>query len=151
MLLLPTDGDLTARVALSTIFTCTYIHTDYPIFLSVLWKLEQGAALTRDRIVHMLWNEMPHLIVVEWAIYIPAQALNFRCIPVKFQVLFSNLVGIVWNGFLSGTAQHAQVKEQQGSRRRRQQPREVVPATAAAKETVVGTSATTTAAAAIER
>jgi hypothetical protein len=85
------------------VFTPVY----YPVFLTILWKLEHGFDFSMKKIGDMLWNEMPTLILAEWAIYVPAQAINFRFIPGKFQVLFSNVVGIVWNGYLSYTAQQA--------------------------------------------
>lgn len=63
-----------------------------------------------DKITNMLYHEMFTLILAEWIIYVPTQAINFRFIPLKYQVLFSNVIGIFWNGFLSATAQHAQNK-----------------------------------------
>jgi hypothetical protein len=91
------------------VFTDEFIFTPlyYPVFLTLLWKLEHGEKLSFTKIGNMLWTEMPTLILAEWIIYVPAQSLNFRYIPGKFQVLFSNVVGIVWNGYLSWTADKA--------------------------------------------
>jgi hypothetical protein len=75
--------------------------------LTLLWKLEHGEKLSFTKIGSMLWAEMPTLILAEWIIYVPTQSLNFRYVPGKFQVLFSNVVGIVWNGYLSWTADKA--------------------------------------------
>ena len=36
-----------------------------------------------------------------WALWIPAQVVNFRLVPAQFQVLFANVVGVAWNIFLS--------------------------------------------------
>lgn len=103
------------------IFTPVY----YPIFLTILWKLEHGEALSFPKIGDMLWREMPTLIMAEWAIYVPAQAVNFRYIPGKFQVLFSNVIGIAWNGYLSWTAQQAHGNHHDASMK---EPEEAQPA-----------------------
>lgn len=91
------------------VFTDEFIFTPlyYPVFLTFLWKLEHGEKLSFTKIGSMLWAEMPTLILAEWIIYVPTQSLNFRYVPGKFQVLFSNVVGIVWNGYLSWTADKA--------------------------------------------
>ena len=36
-----------------------------------------------------------------WELWVPAQCLNFLLIPVPMQVLFANMVGLVWNTYLS--------------------------------------------------
>jgi peroxisomal membrane protein 2 len=100
-------GSVAKRVFVDEfIFTPLY----YPVFLTLLWKLEHGEKLSFTKIGSMLWAEMPTLILAEWIIYVPAQSLNFRYVPGKFQVLFSNVVGIVWNGYLSWTADKASAK-----------------------------------------
>jgi hypothetical protein len=94
------------------VFTDEFIFTPlyYPVFLTLLWKLEHGEKLSFKKIGNMLWAEMPTLILAEWIIYVPTQSLNFGYVPGKFQVLFSNVVGIVWNGYLSWTADKAHAK-----------------------------------------
>jgi hypothetical protein len=96
------------------VFTDEFIFTPlyYPVFLTLLWKLEHGEKLSFTKIGSMLWAEMPTLILAEWIIYVPTQSLNFRYVPGKFQVLFSNVVGIVWNGYLSWTADKATEKDE---------------------------------------
>lgn len=39
-----------------------------------------------------------------WALWIPAQAVNFYFMPVKFQVLFTNVFELLWNAYLSFAA-----------------------------------------------
>ena len=34
-------------------------------------------------------------------VWIPAQFLNFSFIPTKYNVLFSNMIGLAWNAYLS--------------------------------------------------
>ena len=36
-----------------------------------------------------------------WALWIPAQFINFRLVPARLQVLFANVVGVAWNVYLS--------------------------------------------------
>ncbi len=40
-------------------------------------------------------------LVANWQLWIPAMFLNFRYVPAKYQVLYSNFVGFWWNIFLS--------------------------------------------------
>ena len=43
------------------------------------------------------------LVVANWVLWFPAQFINFALVPFKYQVLFSNLVSVIWNGYLSWT------------------------------------------------
>mmetsp|Transcript_47508 Transcript_47508/g.70722 ORF Transcript_47508/g.70722 Transcript_47508/m.70722 type:complete len:219 (-) Transcript_47508:149-805(-) len=73
-------------------------------FLSSLWTLE---GLPGADILAMLKKEVPAMLVANWALWVPAQVVNFRFVPSKYQVLFSNVVALVWNGYLSYTSQKA--------------------------------------------
>jgi hypothetical protein len=44
---------------------------------------------------------VPDIIVANWFLWIPAMTINFSMIPLKFQVLFGNVVALVWNVYLS--------------------------------------------------
>jgi Mpv17 / PMP22 family len=70
-----------------------------PSFMGLLWLLEgQGSAQT---IARRLWDVTPDLIVSGWKLWIPSMAVNFSVVPLKYQVLFSNVVSLFWNVFLS--------------------------------------------------
>merc|ERR1711957_9449 len=69
-----------------------------PTFMLNLMILE-GRPLSE--ILEKLKNDMPETLLANWALWIPAMFLNFRFIPIKWQVLFSNFVGFVWNIYLS--------------------------------------------------
>lgn len=69
-----------------------------PSFLSMLWKLEGN---TNENIWKMVKNECPTIIVTEWAMWIPTMLVTFKYVPVKFQVLVVNVVGVVWNTYLA--------------------------------------------------
>ena len=72
-----------------------------PTFLSGLWLLE---GKTAEQILQALQHTVPTAIVANWALWVPAQAINFRFVPGKYQVLFSNIAGFIWNTYLSYTA-----------------------------------------------
>ena len=52
-------------------------------------------------IITRLQNDLPNAIIVGWAMWIPSMAFMFKFVPGKYQVLFSNGVGLVWNTYLS--------------------------------------------------
>jgi hypothetical protein len=86
-----------------------------PAFLSCLTILEQvipdpdeGDTPRNDRsegLNSRLWtrlrNDVPEALVVGWSMWIPSMAFMFAFVPGKFQVLYSNGVGFVWNSYLS--------------------------------------------------
>lgn len=43
----------------------------------------------------------PEAIVMGWKIWVPSMAVMFAVVPSKYQVLYSNCVGFVWNAYLS--------------------------------------------------
>jgi len=47
------------------------------------------------------YEDLPSLLVANWALWIPAQMINFRFVPLPFQVLYSNVVSLLWNTYLS--------------------------------------------------
>jgi len=54
-----------------------------------------------SHISNRLRNDVPDAIVVGWKIWIPSMTIMFAFIPGKFQVLYSNCIGFVWNAYLS--------------------------------------------------
>jgi FtsH-binding integral membrane protein len=52
-------------------------------------------------IVQRLAASMPSVLVANWGLWTPAQIVNFRFVPGKFQVLYSNVVALLWNVYLS--------------------------------------------------
>jgi len=53
----------------------------------------------------VLMTKVPSTVVASWLLWVPAQLVNFAFIPGKFQVLFSNGAGFVWNAYLSWKTQ----------------------------------------------
>mmetsp|Transcript_55275 Transcript_55275/g.160133 ORF Transcript_55275/g.160133 Transcript_55275/m.160133 type:complete len:187 (-) Transcript_55275:391-951(-) len=94
-------------------FTWTPIFT--AIWLSSLWYLE-GTSTTE--ISTTLQREYMGIMYANWLLWIPAQFANFRLIPLKFQVLFVNMVELAWNAFLSFTATGKGEDEEKGNSRK---------------------------------
>lgn len=67
-------------------------------FLSWLWTLEGEPPATLPT---KLKENVPAIVVANWSLWIPAQAVNFYAVPVKYHVLFSNFVALLWNAYLS--------------------------------------------------
>ena len=40
-------------------------------------------------------------LLLNWKIWVPCQLVNFRFVPQNYQVLFANMVALVWNTGLS--------------------------------------------------
>jgi len=73
-----------------------------PLFMINLMMLEgQPAVQVQD----MLIEKVPSTLMINWILWIPAQVINFSLIPGKYQVLFSNFVGFLWNAILSWKTQ----------------------------------------------
>lgn len=70
-------------------------------FLSLLWTWEGESP---SNLGPRLQENIPSIVVANWALWIPAQAVNFHFVPVKFHVLFSNFIALAWNVYLSYTS-----------------------------------------------
>ncbi|KAL7515793.1 hypothetical protein ACHAWX_000870, partial [Stephanocyclus meneghinianus] len=46
-------------------------------------------------------HEIPESVVVGWKIWVPSMTVMFAFVPNKYQVLYSNCVGFIWNAYLS--------------------------------------------------
>jgi hypothetical protein len=56
-------------------------------------------------------NDVPDAILVGWSMWIPSMAIMFAVVPGKFQVLYSNCIGFVWNAYLSWRTHEGEVVE----------------------------------------
>jgi len=73
-----------------------------PAFIAIFFT----SALTLEgknfnEIMTKLKKEWVPTVQANWSIWTPAQFINFRFIDPKYQVLFSNCVGVIWNIYLS--------------------------------------------------
>jgi len=72
-----------------------------PTFMVSLHTLEGEAAPLR-KAQHQWWPA----VCANWQLWVPAQVINFRFVPVPWQVLFANGVALVWNVYLSAASHH---------------------------------------------
>ena len=70
-------------------------------FMTSLSALENGRDTDLREIKEKLNNDWWDIIKTNWAVWVPAQAVNFGFIPPQYQVLFSNFIGLQWNIYLS--------------------------------------------------
>ena len=54
-------------------------------------------------------RDSPEAIYMGWKIWVPSMAVMFSVVPSKYQVLYSNCVGFVWNGYLSWKTHEGEV------------------------------------------
>ena len=102
------------------VFMDQFVFTPFylPLWLVSLWSLEElteepklkGAdtndssapsADLKNAYPQRLVETLPDLMIANWSLWVPVMGLNFRFVPVKYQVLCSNLVALIWNMYLS--------------------------------------------------
>ena len=81
-------------------------------FLSLLWTWEGESPSTLGP---RLQENVPSIVVANWALWIPAQTINFHFVPVKYHVLFSNFVALAWNAYLSYTSHESKPRKEEDS------------------------------------
>lgn len=69
-----------------------------PAFMTSLMLLE---GKDMDTIPVVLQRDLPDVVLSNWSLWIPAMFVNFRFVPVQWQVLYSNCIGLGWNVYLS--------------------------------------------------
>lgn len=79
-----------------------------PAWLVSLWILEHTSWLGKDKqlddertIPTKLYEMAPGIIQANWSFWIPVMSVNFGFVPVKYQVLFSNVASLLWNAYMS--------------------------------------------------
>ncbi|KAG7368988.1 Mpv17 / PMP22 family protein [Nitzschia inconspicua] len=90
-----TVSTVTKRLVLDQLF---FAPLFCPSFMGLLWLLE---GLDLPTIWTKLREVTPTIIVANWFLWIPAMAVNFSRVPLKYQVLFGNVVALAWNIYLS--------------------------------------------------
>ena len=93
-------GQISKRVALDQ-FVWTPVF--FVIWLGGFWSMEAGD-VNIPKLQQQMTDHLPEVMVANWILWIPAQYLNFYACPVKFQVLFVNVIELAWNAYLSFAA-----------------------------------------------
>jgi len=75
----------------------------FVIWLGGFWSMEANE-VNLSHLQEQLTTSLPDIMVANWILWIPAQYINFYACPVKFQVLFVNLIELGWNCYLSFAA-----------------------------------------------
>ena len=94
------------------VFTPVYI----PVLMGLLWGMEGNAPA---KIPKMIGEEFWNIMIFDWCVYVPVQLVNFRYVPVKYQVLVINVCGVGWNTFVSWRASHQQNKQEEDGEKRK--------------------------------
>eukprot|EP00123_Amoebidium_parasiticum_P021436 comp6722_c0_seq1/m.2496 comp6722_c0_seq1/g.2496 ORF comp6722_c0_seq1/g.2496 comp6722_c0_seq1/m.2496 type:complete len:247 (-) comp6722_c0_seq1:444-1184(-) len=66
-------------------------------FTALLLAVEGRAADLPGHLAQHLWSTL----IANWQIWVPANYVNFRYVPLAYRVLFGNGVSLVWNTYLS--------------------------------------------------
>lgn len=69
------------------------------VWLSSLWTLE--GSVPPNQLPQAVTQAMPDVMKASWILWVPMQYLNFYAVPLKYQVLFTNVVELAWNAYLS--------------------------------------------------
>ena len=80
-----------------------------PTFISCLTVLEHVSSVNKDESGSDSFSshfkerlrDSPEAIIMGWKIWVPSMGVMFAIVPSKYQVLYSNCVGFVWNAYLS--------------------------------------------------
>ncbi|WIA15471.1 hypothetical protein OEZ85_002111 [Tetradesmus obliquus] len=72
-----------------------------PLFVGSMMAILTALDGKSDKVIDTLKADLPSAIKANWALWVPAQFLNFRFVPAQYQVLFSNVVALAWNVYLS--------------------------------------------------
>jgi len=72
-----------------------------PCFIPVFFASALALDGTPDLIIPKIKSDWFTTVMANYAVWVPAQFLNFKYIPPSFQVLFSNSVGFGWNIYFS--------------------------------------------------
>ena len=99
------DQGVFAPIFLPTFISCLTVLEHINVFGEKnddkVQKNESNDTDLLSHITNRLRSDVPEALVVGWSIWIPSMAIMFAFVPSKFQVLYSNCVGFVWNAYLS--------------------------------------------------
>lgn len=72
-----------------------------PVFLgSVIAAMSFVKTLSPHDVIEKIKQHYPDVLVANYAFWPAAQGFNLTFVPIKLQVLFNQMIGVVWNIFL---------------------------------------------------
>ena len=89
-----TAGAIQRLVVDQLLFAPTFIC----VFMGSVFALE-GRSF--DELRTTLRNDWAGMVVDNWKLWVPAQFITFRFVPLQYQVLWANSVALIWNTYLS--------------------------------------------------
>jgi Mpv17 / PMP22 family len=84
------------------------------IWLSAFWYMEDPRQF--DSWQHYgdkMSAHFPAIICANWTLWFPAQAFNFRFVPMPFQVLATDCFDLLWSAYLSYSTSEMRKEEEQ--------------------------------------
>jgi hypothetical protein len=73
-----------------------------PLFVgSMMMLLSLADGTPFDAARRSVAQGLPSAVKANWALWVPAQFVNFRYVPPNLQVGFSNVVALLWNVYFS--------------------------------------------------
>lgn len=75
-----------------------------PVCLTGFFSLNMILNGQMDAIPKKLEEDLLPTMVTNYSVWVPAQIINFKFVPIPMRVLWANLVGFFWNIYLSNAA-----------------------------------------------
>jgi protein Mpv17 len=100
-------GTLVAKIPGNSVISTVYrVACDQLIFapfciIPAFFAFAQILDGTPERIPDKLRADWATTMVANFSLWVPAQLINFKLVPAPFQVLFANMVGLLWSVYLS--------------------------------------------------
>jgi protein Mpv17 len=100
-------GTLVAKIPGTSVISTVYrVACDQLIFapfciIPAFFSFAQILDGTPEQIPDKLRADWATTMVANFSLWVPAQLINFKLVPAPFQVLFANMVGLLWSVYLS--------------------------------------------------
>lgn len=84
------------------------------IWLSSYWYMEDSRQFSSFSVyLDKMAEHFPDIICANWTLWFPAQAFNFRFVPMPFQVLYTDCFDLLWSAYLSFSTSEMTRREQE--------------------------------------
>ncbi|ETV71952.1 hypothetical protein H257_12783 [Aphanomyces astaci] len=83
------------------VFAPSFLASFFGVLLVVSPNPDGSTSSLSTRLQDKLSRDWWSAVQTNWVVWIPAQLLNFALVPPPLQVLFSNVVGLFWNAYMS--------------------------------------------------